>query len=316
MSRIYSLFQFQFRFSSDVVVKLIKELNLLSKIQTVSFDADVYEAKFDFNFDIIIELINKYPNFYSFTLNCGEEIEIILNQRNFFAITWEENDRLFENLLLTLNPVLYSHSADSVDHHLQKYDKPITWKIENVKIPNYVELYPDPLDWKNEGKMLINTESLPGHEHVMRGDGDGLWFGSCWQMHFSEIYYKYIPKELFDAFTECEENVVMDNGLRKITLYKNPNDYALPKNRERQWLFRRQLGIDSIAHEVCNPPKKEPKELPVEITKQNLIKGSTKVTRYLDKRKNLCLPSKACFKEVKEYDEIGLNIVFEQIEKI
>lgn len=164
--------------------------------------------------------------------------------------------------------------------------------------------------------MLINEETLEGHEHIQK-TGDELWFGSCWQMYFSDLYYKYIPKELFDSFTDCEENIILENGIRRITLYKDPSQFELPENRARQWAFRRQLGIDSIAHELMpSRRRKEPTELPVLVSIKKAEHGAIRVTRFLDANKKLVVPSKAVFKEVIEYDASGLNRVFEEISAI
>jgi hypothetical protein len=62
----------------------------------------------------------------------------------------------------------------------------------------------------------------------MSKSGDELIFEACWQMYFGKIFYKYIPRPLFDNFTYCEENTLLDNGIRKITLYKNPEDFGKP----------------------------------------------------------------------------------------
>ena len=69
-------------------------------------------------------------------------------------------------------------SLHYIDYLLQTTTNPEEWPVYNKLIPKYVQLYPDPKDWRKTGKQLINKESLPGHEHVMRGYGDELWFGS------------------------------------------------------------------------------------------------------------------------------------------
>jgi hypothetical protein len=135
-------------------------------------------------------------------------------------------------------------------------------------------------------------------------------------MYFSEIYYKYIPKSLFDAFTDCFENIILDSGVRKITLYENPDEYDLPENRKRQFTFRAHLGIDTIGHELTMPVDLYIDDnLPVYITKKNIAEGQTKVIRYLDATKNLVIKKKASFKETKIYLEDGVTVVFEQLEK-
>ena len=80
--------------------------------------------------------------------------------------------------------------------------------------------------------------------------GDKLWFGACAIMYFSELYYKYIPQEIWGKFTDCEENIILENGLRKIVLYNDISDFENSDNRKKQWAFRNQLGIDEVAHKL------------------------------------------------------------------
>lgn len=193
--------------------------------------------------------------------------------------------------------------------YMQGGTKKMEYLKRNGLLEDYLEFFED-YDYHYTKDLSIYEESKPGHSH----NSPTYNFGSGWQMYYNtEEYYKVIPKPLWDAFTDCEENVVLENGLRKIILYKDQADFQNLKNRARQWAFRRQLGIDSIAHEICGGQDKEPLELPVVITKKNCIKGSTKVTRYLDANNNLVNPSKAVTKEIKEYLEDGITVVFEEI---
>lgn len=196
-----------------------------------------------------------------------------------------------------------------------EYVKRIKGRIPNHMIvfpnPNYIEGAPG-MDMI--AKEFISIESLPGHSHQMNYD-EKLWFGSSWQMYFSPVYYKYIPKFLFDDFQDCYEHKVFENGLRRITLYENPEDYDLPESRAKQWAFRQQVGIDSIAHELTRANNRiEPENLPVLITKQGCKVGQTRVTRFLDKNKKLVSSNKADYIEVREYLDDGITLVFEEME--
>lgn len=218
---------------------------------------------------------------------------------------------LFNEWFANLN---FAHLHNSLDNHLQKERELYVWEYKKVAVPNYAKLIPK-FDFDDKNAKQIDLESLPGHTHSM-GYDEGLWFGACYQMYFSEIYYKYIPKSLFDAFTDCFENIILDSGVRKITLYENPDDYDLPDSRRRQFEFRKQLGIDTIGHELTMPVDLFIDDnLPVYITKKNIAEGQTKVIRYLDATKNLVIKKKASFKETKIYLEDGVTVVFEQLEK-
>ncbi len=194
-----------------------------------------------------------------------------------------------------------------LDSGLQNTDELKYWKLFERTIPSYAQIIPNPKYSEGPGsdmipKEFISIESLPGHSHQM-GYDEKLWFGSCWQMYFSPVYYKYIPKFLFDNFTDCYENNVFENGLRRITLYKNIEEYDLPESRAKQWAFRRAVGIDSIAHELTKESNRiEPENLPVKITKQNCVKGTTRVELHYKDRI-----------EIKEFLDDGITMVYEEI---
>jgi hypothetical protein len=195
-----------------------------------------------------------------------------------------------------------------LDSVLQNTEDVKRWTRRNLVIPQYVEIISNPRYVEGApgmdmiAKEFVSIESLPGHSHQMSYD-EKLWFGSCWQMYFSPVYYKYIPKFLFDDFQDCFEHKVFKNGLRRITLFENPEDYDLPENRAKQWVFRRAIGIDSIAHELTKQSNRiEPKNLPIIISKQNCSKGTTRVELKRDIEV-----------EIKEFLDDGVTLVFEEI---
>lgn len=300
---------------NESIIELTKILTAKYEVLQCEFEDSVFQAKFNFDINKLISLINEYPEFWHLKFEFEEDNEFsIIKTGNFFTLKFD-NHNVRDFLLLYFN-IKWAKTLDYRNQNTQNYTDPAYWRIANVKIPDDVELYPDPGDWRNEGLMLINEETLEGHEHFMK-TGDRLWFGSCWQMYFSNLYYKYIPKELFDSFTDCEENNILENGIRRITLYGDPSQFELPENRARQWAFRRQLGIDSIAHELMpSRRRKEPTELPVLITIKKAEHGAIRVTRFLDTNKKLVVPSKAVFKEIIEFDESGLNRVFEEMMEV
>jgi hypothetical protein len=209
-----------------------------------------------------------------------------------------------------------------LDAILQNTDEVKRWTRRNLNIPSYIDVLPT--SGYIEGapgmdmipKEFISIESLPGHSHQMDYN-EKLWFGSCWQMYFSPIYYRYIPKPLWDDYKDCYEHKVFENGLRRITLFEKIEDFDLPENRALQWVFRRQLGIDSIAHELTKSNNRiEPENLPVLITKNNCEKGHTRVTRFLDSQNKLIESNLAFIREIKEYLDDGITVVFERTETI
>ncbi len=297
----------EFSFRNEIINLILK----LFKIKSIEYNQnfnwyktnkkDVFEVECDqvrFNLKSKGELIlqninNSLPRIYG-----GEiDLETVNNVKQII-------ETYFSDLIVD------GQIHNYLDKILNNTEDIKRWTRRNIIIPQYIEILPNP--FYKEGypgmdmieKEFINTESLPGHSHQMTIN-EMLWFGSCWQMYFSPVYYKYIPKFLFDDFQDCFENKVFENGLRRITLYENPEDYDLPESREKQWAFRRALGIDSIAHEICprlNRQRIEPKDLPVKITKQNCQKGTTRVEIIKDKEI-----------EVKELLDDGITLVFEEV---
>lgn len=178
-------------------------------------------------------------------------------------------------------------------------------------IPDYVQLYQD-FDYSLSKTLKVVEESMPGHGH----NCEGLDFKPSWQMYFSESYYKVIPKPLWDDFQDCEENIIMESGLRKITLYEDILSYDSAESRSRQWAFRRLLGIDSICHELERKPKPISENLPVIVTRKGCEVGFTKVIRYLNKENQLVSSNDASKMEIKEYLGDGITIVLERTENL
>lgn len=238
--------------------------------------------------------------------------------RVYFTHIDPENYKTIVSLFETnhTHDIVYGIIVETTDCILQNIENVDSWQRKKRTLPDSVITFKNPIYTNDRDKESISLESLPGHSHIM-DYGDMLWFGSCWQMYFSPIYFKYIPKPLFDNYDDCYENIILENGLRKITLYSNVMDFNLPENRNRQWTFRRFLGIDSIAHELTKSNYRiEPENLPVLITKRNCKKGQTKVSRFLDDSGILTAKNISVKIEVREYSDDGITIVLEEEEDI
>jgi hypothetical protein len=159
--------------------------------------------------------------------------------------------RNFDKIIrLTNKNVLYAFLHNDLDILLSRTNKYRSWERKLGTVPTYIKFYENPRFAGGErDKYLIDLESVPTHHHFIK-TGDKLWFGACAIMYFSELYYKYIPKEIWEEFTDCEENVNLENGLRKIVLYNDLTDFENPDNRKKQWAFRNQLGVDEVAHKL------------------------------------------------------------------
>ncbi len=145
--------------------------------------------------------------------------------------------------------ILFAYCHNDLDITLSRVEIHRSWIRKLGKVPSYIRLIPNRESTSERDKYLIDLESIPTHYHLIK-TGDRLWFGACAMMYFSNVYYKYISKEIWEEFTDCEENVVLENGLRKIVLYNDLSDFENPNNSIKQWAFRNQLGIDKVAHKL------------------------------------------------------------------
>jgi len=309
--------------NSDIIKNSIKKIHSIFQYSLRGSEVVYDSEKTEMNEFFIPSRFDQL----TFTLDKGE-IWIQISENNslyricFYHIDYTNFNEI-ESLLVNdfKNSIRFVYLHEGIDELLSNSEVLFQWKRNKRLLPSFIDVIPNP-SYTNRLEMeIIILESLPGHSHQMNhyANSDKLWFGACWQMYFSPIYYKYIPKPLWDEFTDCYEHKVFENGLRKITLFENPEDYDLSESRAKQWAFRRQLGIDSIAHEVCprlNRQQFEPENLPVVITKKNCQKGQTRVTRFLDANKKLINSNKATYKEVKEYLDDGITIVFEEITEL
>lgn len=282
-------------------------------INAINSTTTVTNLKYSINFDWIdLHDINQLGSVKFEQLNIETELFGVVSVQlfesclprvfatNISLAAKEKFVQLIENNFL--NDVCYGRICESIDNILQNIETPDSWRRKKRQLPDYVELLPNPIYTNEREKELVSLESLPGHSHQMSYD-EKLWFGSCWQMYFSPTYYKYIPKVLFDGFQYCYEHIVFENGLRKITLFEKPEDFDLPENRAKQWAFRKKLGIDSIAHELTKQNNRiELRNLPIIITKQNCIKGTTRVELI-----------KGVEIEIREFLDDGVTLVFEDI---
>lgn len=151
-------------------------------------------------------------------------------------------------------------------------------------------------------EKIVDVEYNPGHSHRY----EGVWFGSCYQMWFGRPYYEFISKEKLQSFRNCHENMELENDAVRITLYEDIWDFDNPANRERQWDFRRSMGVDEVAHALLEKPKKprKPVDPMVEFQKktENGV-GYEWVINYADEKNKPIEKSKAVKKIIYVYVE-------------
>jgi hypothetical protein len=236
------------------------------------------------------ELTNRKYQKYDenkFFINYMEEKEYGIGN---ISIRSEFIDKKYENIYLLKTKNTYIYSCDLKYKNYKKHEKEIEkfideffikTKASTVYITDVSDSVMQNLDDLDMLKMfgvdiekinkkpnslrgeIADIEYNPGHNHRPYG----LWFGSCWKMWYGHNYYQFISKDKLSDFKDCYENVELEDGSRRITLYENIDDYDKPENRERQWSFRKSVGIDEVAHEL----EKEEKENPRKVSEEEVI---------------------------------------------
>jgi hypothetical protein len=95
------------------------------------------------------------------------------------------------NFYLDDSNLKYGLVHDLLDYQLSRNSSIRYWHRKRKEIPNYVK-FEQMFDFEDKNAKEIVLESLPGHVHFSYLD-DELWFGACWQMYFSNLYYKFFP---------------------------------------------------------------------------------------------------------------------------
>lgn len=163
---------------------------------------------------------------------------------------------------------------------------------------------------KTFNKKVIDTEYNAGHNHYT----NGLWFGSCYQMWFGRPYYQYIEKEKLKSFSNCYENVELDNEVIRIRLYENIWDYDKRKSRKIQWDFRRSVEMDVVAHRLEEIEAKRPgTNAAIEMFVGKFPNGGTRLTKsYFDDQNNNVSKQKASKVRICEFSEKGELLASEE----
>lgn len=134
-----------------------------------------------------------------------------------------------------------------------------------------------PRDMPSE--RIIDVEYNPGHKHLE----EGIWFGAFHCMWFGKGFYQYIPKEKLKAFSDCYENVELENEVLRIKLYEDMWDCENSVNRNRQRAFRTSVGIDEVAHSLHGRKKRKVTDPLFEILPDD-ENGNSVIRFYFTKR--------------------------------
>ena len=206
------------------------------------YDAQILSEELkgeDIKKDITVQIKSQYEMFNIYD-RCDESL-LLIRIKVFDRNQDQRVDNLIQDIMCKgLGKLAYKHSSDDIFE--QNLEDVALYKlhigdIKGKKITHHQNMP----KWE-----IIDIECNPGHQHLEAG----IWFGAYYCTWFGEDFYQYIPKEKLKAFINCYENVELENGVIRIKLYENMWDYANPVNRNRQWDFRRSVGIDEVAHSL------------------------------------------------------------------
>lgn len=223
---------------------------------------------------------------------------------------FEENKKFILSLLnkfMVENKGIVAHVCSLDDWFWQNNEDLHVYQIrsksiENIKIKKS-EIFTD--------KDIVDIEFNPGHFHNV----NGLMFGSCWMMWYGEGFFKYIPKQVLENFKECYENKQISEDCIRITLYENPWQYGKEENRDKQWSFRKNVGIDEIVSILEeNNDISDDIDATIEISEGEFEHGGIRLFKYYyDAEDNLVEKSKAFKSIIYELDKDG-KIVWSNLE--
>ena len=156
------------------------------------------------------------------------------------------------------------------------------------------------------GKEEIDIEKNPGYYYNVRG----FLIGAFYRMWFGKDAYDIFDKGALSCFP-CYENVILDNEVTRITLYKNIMDYKKKENRDKQWEFRKKLCIDEIGHRMQKEEEEEEKrnnDPAINIMQGRFEHGGVRLIQtYLKDGENVPRSKADCVEEV-EMDEGGKEV--------
>ncbi|WP_109299173.1 hypothetical protein [Aquimarina sp. AU474] len=235
-------------------ISLLKEVAISYNSKKLSFEYTLEEKLLDATFidySAFESFYNNEMRFDVLKLEKGNSFIGFQNSQGDLRIFGKSGNKSIVHYVIGLlkDNMVYAYIHNDFDLTLSRTKNYRVWKRKLKEIPTYVQKVNNPQSISERDKYLIDLESLPTHYHQIN-TGDKLWFGACCEMYFSELYYKYIPRIEWDKFTDCEENTVSENGIRRIILYKDLSDFENIENRNKQWAFRNQLGIDKVAHKL------------------------------------------------------------------
>jgi hypothetical protein len=286
---------------------------LLTKHKTKKFNEDIFYNNIEKELitNNIFSLNVSDDNYNSFSISRGDFYSSIEGTYTYDIF------KLYKNKILKdIDEIFQQYggvtafSSSGEDFFWQNHQSIDHYKRENKSM--------DHLHFKNsplfEDELIVDIEHNPGHAHLVQE----IWFTSCWTMWYGKKFFEHIPKEILTNFRDRYENKELKDGSIRIQLYENIWDYDLPEHRHIQWKFRRQVGIDEVAHSLMDEPILDDNPNPsLEIFTGTFEHGGVRLLKYYIDGNTNEVASKLNATEchVYELDENG-NVIWSETQKI
>ena len=291
-------------------------------------DFDVFEFESSKNEDVpitkddIFNLISSSNSFPFIALGNRKTVEIYKDTKKYVdSISFlRKGDYFFihlDSIYFIEIPLSIINKSESVyivrnDFFICENSLTYDWDRYFEKLPKYLDFINE-FDYKDNKSVHILREKFAFHTHNLHNED--LVFKITPIMVVPIKIYKYIPKFLWDNLTNVNVNRTLPFNTKYIEIFNDFENMINYENYTKIWSVRKQLGMDTITHEICEPVKHlnwiDP-DLPVYITLKTEKGGFTRVTRYFDKNGKLSSKSQAKSLEIKEFLEDGITCVFEE----
>ncbi|MDB7086382.1 hypothetical protein PM729_01590 [Enterococcus mundtii] len=155
--------------------------------------------------------------------------------------TFQKNESVIRNYLqikMQKNGIFaYMRSVEEyLYHNTKEIEKRLSFEsVENIeKLPK--------IKGRN-GQIEVDCNQFSGYDLIV----EGRCFTSCWEMYYSQYYYRLIPKEIFLEMQQVEKVTRYENQVIGIQLYRDPFRWQSEANLKFQQYYRDQLGFDHLS---------------------------------------------------------------------
>ncbi len=195
---------------------------------------EAYKANNRFNAGISLDLDNSIR----IRFDCISEITTIILRTNMVKDI-DDYSKSIDSFIESHN-IVSAVLRSSADNHINSSLEPEIYKTYGVDTDNLKMIYSPTLH-----KDIVDIEQFSGHGHEF----GGILFTSAFLMWYGANFFRFIPQDILQSFSDCWTNETLKNGTVKIQLYADIEDYQSELAIKRQWAFREFANIDKVAED-------------------------------------------------------------------